>query len=84
VVINFRKSVIAVHVKDDGAGFDVQKAINSKDRPRGLGLLGMRERVELMKGTLDIRSKPGGGTSIDVKIPISEEVQDGEDKSAGG
>jgi signal transduction histidine kinase len=84
VVLNFRKASIVVQVSDDGRGFDVDEAINAKDRPRGLGLLGMRERVELVNGTIDIRSEPGGGTLIEVKIPIREEANDGKDKSAGG
>jgi signal transduction histidine kinase len=84
VVLNFRKASIVVQVSDDGRGFDVDEAINAKDRPRGLGLLGMRERVELVNGTIDIRSEPGGGTLIEVKIPIREEANNGKDKSAGG
>jgi signal transduction histidine kinase len=75
VSLRFEKSVIGVHITDDGTGFDVEEAINSKDRPRGLGLLGMKERVELMNGTLSIRSRPGGGgTEIDIEIPLNKEV----------
>ncbi len=72
IALHFKKSVIRVHIKDDGRGFDVEEAISSKDRPRGLGLLGMKERIELINGTLSIRSRPGGGgTAIDIKIPLS-------------
>ena len=76
VSLHFKKSAIRVHIRDDGRGFDVEEAIASKDRPRGLGLLGMKERVELMSGTLSIRSRyDGGGTEIESEIPInSEEV----------
>ncbi len=79
VSLHFKKSAIEVHVGDDGRGFDVEEAISSKDRPRGLGLLGMKERVELTNGTLSIRSHPsGGGTRIDIKIPLnSKEVSNG-------
>ncbi len=71
VSLHFKKRVIKVRVTDDGRGFDVEEAISSKDRPRGLGLLGMKERVELMNGTLSIRSRPdGGGTGIDIEIPL--------------
>ena len=69
---HFRKGSIRIHIKDDGRGFDVKEAVSSKDRPRGLGLLGMKERVELMNGTLSIRSHPGGGgTEIDIEIPMN-------------
>jgi len=70
VALHFKKGTIAVRVRDDGEGFDVEEAISSKDRPRGLGLLGMKERVELMNGTLNIHSYPGGGTNINIEIPI--------------
>ncbi len=66
--LNFQKDNIAVHIEDDGKGFDINEAINSPERPRGLGLIGMRERVELMKGTLNIDSKLNGGTRIDIRI----------------
>jgi signal transduction histidine kinase len=75
VSLRFKKSAIRVSISDDGEGFDVEEAISLKDRPRGLGLLGMKERVELMSGTLSIRSHPGGGgTEIDIKIPLNYEV----------
>ena len=70
--LRFRKSAIGVHIRDDGRGFDVEEAISSKDRPRGLGLLGMKERIELVNGTLSIRSRPGGsGTKINIEIPMN-------------
>lgn len=73
ISLHFGKGKIAVRIKDDGKGFDVEEALESIDRPRGLGLLGMRERTELMKGTLSIKSQPGKGTQIDFQMPIDEE-----------
>ncbi len=70
----FRKTAIEVRITDDGRGFDVEEAISSKDRPRGLGLLGMKERVELVNGILNISSHAGSGTEIDIKIPVNQEV----------
>lgn len=77
VTLHYRKGAIAVRVRDDGEGFDVEEAISSRDRPRGLGLLGMKERVELMKGTSSIRSRRGKGTEIDIEIPINYEASGG-------
>jgi PAS domain S-box-containing protein len=74
IIVNFRKHMIRVRIKDDGVGFNVNEAISSRDRPRGLGLLGMKERVELINGTISIQSYPGGGTEIDFKIPFNKEV----------
>jgi signal transduction histidine kinase len=78
ISLRFNKRSIRVHIRDDGRGFDVEEAIRSKDRPRGLGLLGMKERAELMHGTLSMHSHPGGGTEIDIEIPINnKEVANG-------
>ena len=72
VSLSFKKSGIGISVIDDGEGFNVEAAISSKDRPRGLGLMGMKERIELMSGTLSIRSHPGGGgTEIDIIVPLN-------------
>ena len=68
--LSFKQRSIAMRITDDGHGFDVEEAIASKDRPRGLGLIGMRERVDLMRGTLEISSSPGKGTRIHVEIPF--------------
>jgi len=61
----------AVHlsVRDDGVGFDPKTAMNR----RGLGLLSMRERINLVNGTIKIRSKPQIGTEIRCSVPIAIE-----------
>jgi len=52
----------------------VDEAISSKERPRGLGLVGMRERVSIVGGTLQIKSSSGGsGTLIKIDIPLEKE-----------
>ncbi|HEY82370.1 MAG TPA: GAF domain-containing protein [Dehalococcoidia bacterium] len=75
ISLDFKRKAISVKIKDDGRGFDVDEAISSKERPRGLGLLGMKERVELFNGTFRIRSGSAQrGTQIDITIPINGEV----------
>jgi PAS domain S-box-containing protein len=59
--------VLAI-LEDDGQGFDVDGKTNPVGR---LGLLGMRERVDLVGGTLTIESTPGKGTTIFVRIPLA-------------
>ena len=71
ITLNFKKDSIRIAVKDDGIGFDVQKVENSRDWPHGLGLLGMRERIELVNGSLSIKSSPGHGTEIIMDIPLT-------------
>lgn len=72
--LHFREETVQVKIKDDGQGFDVDEAINSKERPRGLGLLGMKERVELMNGKLSIYSALDTGTEVNIEIPTNCEV----------
>ncbi|NNV07393.1 sensor histidine kinase [Geobacillus sp. C56-T2] len=60
---------VLVSVKDDGKGFD--PAVKKEN---AFGLIGMRERVELLGGTLAIRSKPGGGTTVFIRVPLDRAV----------
>ena len=60
---------IGLTVSDSGIGFDTE----GENGPRGLGLISMRERLRLVQGTLSIRTRPGGGTTIDAFIPIARE-----------
>jgi len=66
---------INLRVKDDGQGFDLARAMDA-GKSRSYGLLGMRERVELMKGELKIITKPGAGTDIFVSIPLKKTTGD--------
>ena len=56
-------TTVRVTVRDDGRGFDPAAHTD------GFGLLGMRERVELLRGTLDVASSPGDGTTIIASFP---------------
>jgi two-component system sensor histidine kinase UhpB len=58
-------------VADDGQGFNVKAVLQAPLRDRGLGLAGMRERANLLHGTVRIDSTPGSGTTIDVIIPLA-------------
>ena len=60
-----RESGVAAVVEDDGAGFD-QRAV----RDDGIGLLGMRERLALLDGRLEIESRPGAGTTVVAEVPV--------------
>lgn len=55
-------------IEDDGRGFD-----QAQVGRRSLGIAGMRERVALLDGTLQIESSPDSGTAVFVKIPLGEE-----------
>jgi signal transduction histidine kinase len=63
VTVNRIGSRVQFSVHDDGAGFD-------KRRVRGLGLLGMEERVRRLGGELKIETSPGRGTAILAELPV--------------
>ncbi|HXW91250.1 MAG TPA: PAS domain S-box protein, partial [Terriglobales bacterium] len=62
-------SEIHLVIRDAGRGFDLEEALQG----RGLGLTSMCERVRLVKGTILIESKPMGGTTIHVRVPLGSE-----------
>ncbi|HTW71213.1 MAG TPA: ATP-binding protein, partial [Acetobacteraceae bacterium] len=57
-------------VEDDGKGFPLDDAGGGGQGTMHLGLLGIRERLALVDGTLEIESSPGGGTTLFVRVPI--------------
>lgn len=61
-----------VTIEDDGVGFDMVAVTLTPDSGRGLGLLGMQERVALLGGELTIDSAPGYGTRIHITVPLKE------------
>jgi PAS domain S-box-containing protein len=56
-------------VSDEGAGFQMAELLDRADFVTGLGLFGLRERVESLGGTVDVRSAPGHGTRVTIEVP---------------
>lgn len=79
VRVSLAVAAAAVHLEiaDNGQGFDPRP--RTRGSPGGRGLVGMRERVELLGGTLRITSNPGGGTTITVDLPQVTLSEDGDD-----
>jgi PAS domain S-box-containing protein len=66
---------IVLEVRDDGIGFDAQRALEAearKGKGAHLGLLSMRERTALFGGTLEVRSIAGRGTTITARLPLGD------------
>ncbi|MDP1416863.1 sensor histidine kinase [Peribacillus simplex] len=64
VKLSISKEMVTVVVKDDGKGFD-----STIQKEGSFGLVGMRERVELLEGEMTIDSQPGAGTLVFIQIP---------------
>jgi signal transduction histidine kinase len=57
---------VEIAIRDDGDGFEPEASTP------GRGLIGMRERIELLGGRIAVTSKPGGGTEISATVPLGE------------
>lgn len=68
VKIEFTERNVSLFVKDDGKGFDASQ----QSKTNSFGLIGMRERVELLEGTLKINSRLNIGTGVYIQIPIRD------------
>jgi signal transduction histidine kinase len=74
-------SECVLDIKDDGKGFDVSKITRVDKGGRGVGLFTMKERARLIGGRCSIKSRPGKGARIVVKVPVKGFMKDAEDKS---
>jgi two-component system, NarL family, sensor kinase len=74
---------VQLTIADDGRGFaaegwraegeEAALATGAPAQEHGFGLIGMRERAHLLNGTMQIRSCPGAGTQVEVRIPLDEQ-----------
>jgi len=73
VSIQLKQEVQAFHcsIRDNGIGFDVPSVLAKKGE-KGLGLIGIRERLNPFNGALEINSNPGQGTELHVFIPLEK------------
>ncbi len=78
VMLKQRDGLLALLIEDNGKGFNPK---NKKNKSKGLGLIGMKERAQLVGGELEIESAPGKGTTIFVRVPteaVKRKRPDGE------
>jgi len=71
-VFDCRDGVVSIDMEDDGIGFDMAEVARSTDQKRGLGLVGMQERIGLLGGEISISSTPGAGTHISIRVPAEQ------------
>ena len=77
LTVNEGAETVALSVEDNGCGFEAADRSNG-----GFGLIGMRERVELLGGKLEVMSRAGGGTRVDVAVPVQRRDADPTGESA--
>ena len=71
VRLTAHKDKVCMDIHDNGRGFQMDK-VEAEERGKHLGLLGMRERVEMVGGTFCLESAPGKQTTIRVNIPLQK------------
>ena len=74
VVFKKRRKSVLMEIKDNGKSFNVSYVLMAKGK-KHLGVLGMRERVEMVGGAFKIESSPGRGTLVSAEIPFSPGVK---------
>jgi signal transduction histidine kinase len=85
VKVNFEKlpNALCLTIKDNGKSFQAQRVMSSKRNTR-LGLIGMRERLEMVGGNFSVESAPGQGTTVRAQIPVSKARAGGGRNPVGG
>lgn len=76
VKVNLQKvsGAVRMEINDDGRSFDVEYVLHAK-RNKRLGLVGMRERVEMVGGSFSVESAPGKGTTVCAQIPFGSRTK---------
>ena len=74
VDLRFSQEALQLEVRDRGVGLDGSAGPRAPSKGRApLGIRGMRERVEMLGGTLELISEPGSGTTVRAVIPLAPE-----------
>lgn len=75
ISVSYADGWLELRIADGGPGFDPAAGEAAKGTQPGLGLRGMRERVEMLGGTLAIDTAPSHGTTIRVRLPLERELK---------
>ncbi len=69
ITLSYMGDVVSLDVRDDGQGFTTASPSARTTDGTGFGLVGMRQRLATVAGTLEIESEPGGGTALSATVP---------------
>ena len=70
LVLSRQKTTLNVVLEDNGCGFAPEEILERRSMSQQLGLIGMRERLEMVNGSMEIESAPGKGTTLYFHLPI--------------
>jgi signal transduction histidine kinase len=70
---------VCMKIKDNGKGFETERVLSAR-RGQRLGLLGMRERLDMVGGKFTVTSRPGKGTTVLAQVPLMDPLRGGEKK----
>jgi len=93
IYLRFEEKNVRINVRDNGIGFDLERAEQKRTSRPSLGLAGMEERAVLVGGSVCVQSRPGYGTEVEALIPYHhvrpnfhslEEVKDDHTSAIGG
>lgn len=76
VRLQFLKEKLMVDISDNGKGFDLSRTLDSAVEVGHVGLVGMKQRAEMLGGEIKIKTGEGGGTSIVLTLPIQQPAED--------
>jgi signal transduction histidine kinase len=76
VTLDIQPKEVTLEIRDDGRGFRLPQHLGSLLEQDHFGLVGLRERLELVRGSLQIFSSPGEGTRLAASVPLPGEAQD--------
>ena len=82
LTLEFQDESVAIDIENDSQGFDVEATLARRQDGAPFGLMGMRERVDTLNGTLVVESQLGEGTSVRARVLMQSSLtpKGGEDK----
>ena len=74
--MRFEEDKLLVEIRDNGAGFNLSQTLSSAIDVGRVGLLGMKQRVEMLGGDMKIKTREGAGTAVFLNFPILSPVDE--------
>ena len=68
--LSFKNEFVILDIEDNGIGFNAEKELKSENKQKGSGLLNLQNRSNVLNANLIIKSRPGEGTKINIKLPL--------------